>query len=265
MTSTASQIVGVPITISGAVKTFPSFRGPVEALGRVELEIEPGSFVCLVGPSGCGKSTLLKVIAGLTEPTAGSVRFGSGAPPRTAMVFQDHGLFPWMTLRDNVAFGLEATGVDTPTRRASAEQLLGQLGLAGFAMRYPHELSGGMRQRGAIARALLTHPQVLLMDEPFSALDAQSKLVLQDELQRLWGEDRQTVLYVTHDIEEAVILGDRVLVMSGRPGRIIQDISVDLPRPRDLRDRSSEEVRTKTWSIWKGIEAQVRRNLHVPN
>ena len=265
MTTAAPQVVGVPITIAGVTKTFESARGQVEALERLDLTIAPGSFVCLVGPSGCGKSTLLKIIAGLSAPTSGAITFGADRDPRSAMVFQDHGLFPWMTLLDNVAFGLEASGVDRHSRRFSAEQLLDQLGLGEFGLRYPHELSGGMRQRGAIARALLTRPQVLLMDEPFSALDAQSKLVLQDEIQRLWAEHRQTVVYVTHDVEEAVILGDRVLVMSGRPERIVQDIEVDLPRPRDLRDKNSEEVRTKTWTIWKAIEGQVRRNLHLPN
>ena len=265
MTTAERQVVGIPIDVTGVTKTFGSARDSVEALGSIDLTIGPGAFVCLVGPSGCGKSTLLKIIAGLTRPTVGSVTFGAEPSPPTAMVFQEHGLFPWMTLRDNVAFGLEAAGVGLQARRRSAEELLDQLGLGEFALRYPHELSGGMLQRGAIARALLTRPQVLLMDEPFSALDAQSKLVLQDEIQRLWGEHRQTVVYVTHDIEEAVILGDRVLVMSGRPGRIIQDIAVDLPRPRDLRDRSSAEVKTKTWSIWKAIEGQVRRNLRVPS
>ncbi len=264
MTTTAPPVLAVPISVAGVTKTFASKRGPVEALERIDLAISPGEFVCLVGPSGCGKSTLLKIIAGLVAPSSGEVTFGSGPDPRTAMVFQDHGLFPWMTLLDNVAFGLEAAGVDKEDRRASAGSLLDQLGLAEFGMRFPHELSGGMRQRGAIARALLTRPQVLLMDEPFSALDAQSKLVLQDELQRLWGEHGQTVVYVTHDVEEAVILGDRVVVLSGRPGRIVKDIAVDRPRPRDLRDRSSEEVKTTTWTIWKEIEGQVRRNLHVP-
>lgn len=264
MSTTATQVGGVPITLSGVTKEYEGGRARTHALDRIDLTISPGAFVCLVGPSGCGKTTLLKVIAGLSAPSSGAVRFGEDPDPGIGMVFQDHGLFPWMSLRDNVAFGLEAMGVDSPTRRSSAEGLLDQLGLGEFASRYPHELSGGMRQRAAIARALITHPQVLLMDEPFSSLDAQSKLVLQDEIQRLWGERRQTVVYVTHDVEEAVILGDRVLVMSGRPGKIVQDVEISLPRPRDLRDRSSEEVKTKTWTIWKGIESQVRRNLHIP-
>lgn len=264
MTTTA-PVLAVPIAVTGVTKTFPSPRGPVEALGLIDLAIAPGEFVCLVGPSGCGKSTLLKVIAGLVAPTTGSVTFGDTSDHRTGMVFQDAGLFPWMTLRDNVAFGLEAGGVDQDSRRDSADSLLDQLGLGEFSLRFPHELSGGMRQRGAIARALLTRPHVLLMDEPFSALDAQSKLVLQDEIQRLWGEHGQTVVYVTHDVEEAVMLGDRVLVMSGRPGQIVEDLTVDLERPRQLRDRSSEEVKSKTWHIWKAIEGQVRRNLHLPS
>lgn len=264
MTTTTTQVGGVPITLSGVTKEYEGGRAPTHALDRVDLSIAPGAFVCLVGPSGCGKTTLLKVIAGLTAPSSGTVGFGRDPDPGIGMVFQDHGLFPWMTLRDNVAFGLEAMGVDAASRQSSANALLDQLGLGEFRSRYPHELSGGMRQRAAIARALITRPQVLLMDEPFSSLDAQSKLVLQDEIQRLWAEQGQTVVYVTHDVEEAVILGDRVLVMSGRPGKIIQDVEVSLPRPRDLRDRSSEEVKTKTWTIWKGIESQVRRNLHIP-
>lgn len=254
------------ISAEGISKTFSSRRGQVVALLDLTFRVEPGEFVCLVGPSGCGKSTLLKIIAGLVEPTTGRVRFdpNTGAVPSTAMVFQDHGLFPWMTVADNVAFGLETRGVGKHERREAAGQLLEQLGLGGFTAAYPHELSGGMQQRAAIARALLIEPNVLLMDEPFSALDAQSKLVLQDELQRLWGELGQTIVYVTHDIEEAVMLGDRVLVMSGRPGHIEQEHTVTLPRPRDMRDQSDPEVRVKSWIIWKSIEGQVRRNLHIP-
>lgn len=256
----------IGIQIDGVAKTFTGRRGTVAALVDIQLRVEPGEFVCLVGPSGCGKSTLLRIIAGLVEPTRGTVRFDrSESQPRVAMVPQDHALFPWMTLVDNVGFGLEADGVGKAQRRQAAKDLLDQLGLGEFAMAYPHELSGGMQQRGAIARALLSDPRVLLMDEPFSALDAQSKLALQDELQRLWGELGQTVVYVTHDIEEAVMLGDRVLVMSGRPGHIDQEVTVSLLRPRDLSDRSDPEVKAKAWSIWKSIEGQVRQNLHIPS
>jgi NitT/TauT family transport system ATP-binding protein len=254
------------VSVVGVSKTYASRRGAVAALLDVTFRVEPGELTCLVGPSGCGKSTLLKILAGLVEPTSGAVRFGpNGVAPRRAMVFQEHGLFPWMTIADNVAFGLETMGVGKHERRERAGRLLDQLGLGEFAGRFPHELSGGMQQRAAIARALLTDPQVLLMDEPFSALDAQSKLVLQEELLRLWEDGRQTVVYVTHDIEEAVLLGNRVLVMSGRPGVIISEVRVDLPRHRDLRDRSHPELKAKAWSIWELIEGQVRRNLHIPS
>lgn len=254
------------ISVQRVSKTFPSSRGEVPALLDVTLAVEPGEFMCLVGPSGCGKSTLLKILAGLIEPTSGEVTFlANGSRPRTAMVFQEHSLFPWMTIADNVAFGLEVGGMAKHERRRRAEALLDQLGLGEFALRYPHELSGGMQQRASIARALLTEPQILLMDEPFSALDAQSKLVLQEELLRLWRERRQTIVYVTHDIEEAVVLGDRVLVMSGRPGLIVREVDVGLPRPRDLRGVRSPEVKAKAWDIWKLIEGQVRRNLHLPS
>ncbi len=254
------------ISVEGVSKTFTSRRGEIEALRGVDLHVAPGELVCLVGPSGCGKSTLLRILAGLVAPTAGRVAFGGNGEgdPRRTMVFQDHGLFPWLSLVDNVAFGLEAGGVDKAERRRRAGHLLDQLGLAAFASRYPDELSGGMRQRAAIARALLTEPQVLLMDEPFSALDAQSKLVLQQELMRLWGERGQTVVYVTHDILEAVLLGDRVYVMTGRPGTIQQEVHVTLPRPRNVHDRDHPEVKAKAWSIWSAIEGQVRQNLHIP-
>jgi NitT/TauT family transport system ATP-binding protein len=248
-------------------KTFESRIGDVCALDEVTFTVDAGEFVCIVGPSGCGKSTLLKILAGLIEPTCGRLRFGvgrNGDGPRTALVFQEHGLFPWMSVLDNVAFGLETRRVDKRERRAQALTFLEQVGLADFAVSYPHELSVGMRQRAAIARAMLVRPQLLLMDEPFSALDAQSRLVLQEELLRIWKLQGQTAIYVTHDIDEAILLGDRILVMSGRPGRIREDIRVPLDRPRDLQHRDHSGVRELSWHIWTTIEAQVRRDLSIP-
>jgi NitT/TauT family transport system ATP-binding protein len=247
-------------------KSYPTHKGTVAALVNVNFTVAVEEFVCIVGPSGCGKSTLLKILAGLIPPTTGQLIFDEAAPanrPRNALVFQEHGLFPWMTVLDNVAFGLEMQGVKRQERRERAQQFLTQVGLASFAKNYPHELSVGMRQRAAIARAFLADPQVLLMDEPFSALDAQSKLVLQEELLRIWKDHQKTVVYVTHDIEEAVLLGDRVLVMSGHPGRIQEDIRIPLDRPRDPRDREHPDVRKITWHIWKAIEEEVRLSLLV--
>jgi NitT/TauT family transport system ATP-binding protein len=262
-----TQTAAAAISVDNVSKTFDSSTGRVEALRNITMEVRPGELVCLVGPSGCGKSTMLRILAGLTEPTGGTVSFGepNGSPARKTMVFQDHGLFPWMSLLDNVAFALEADGVAKVERRRRAGALLEQLGLGGFQDRFPDELSGGMRQRATIARALLTEPQVLLMDEPFNALDAQSKLVLQEELMRLWETGGQTVVYVTHDIREAVMLGDRVFVMTGRPGTIQLELDIELPRPRDVFERDHPEVEAKTWTIWNAIEGQVRRNLHIPN
>ncbi len=250
------------LSCRGVGKTYPSRSGPVAALQNVSFDVAAGEFVCIVGPSGCGKSTLLKILAGLVAPSSGQLSFGSGVGrPANALVFQEHGLFPWMSVLDNVAFGLEMQGIATTERRARALDFLGQYGLAAFAGNLPHELSVGMRQRAAIARAFLCDPEVLLMDEPFSALDAQSKLVLEEELLRIWRDHRKTVVYVTHDIEEAVLLGDRVLVMTGHPGRIREDIRIPLGRPRDLRDREQSNVREITWRIWKMIEGEVRTVL----
>jgi ABC-type nitrate/sulfonate/bicarbonate transport system ATPase subunit len=184
--------------------------------------------------------------------------------PANALVFQEHGLFPWMPVLANVAFGLEMRGIAKAERQQRALAFLETIGLADFARSYPHELSMGMRQRVAIARAFLTDPRLLLMDEPFNALDSQIKLLLQEELLRIWKLNRKMVLYVTHDIDEAVLLGDRVLVMSGRPGRIIDEIEVPLERPRDLRDREAPEFRRLTWRVWERIETEVRRGLRLP-
>lgn len=248
-------------------KRYAARAGVVDALDDVTFHVRHGEFVCLVGPSGCGKSTVLKLLARLISPTSGTVTFGNGTAADqlpSAMVFQEHGLFPWMTLLDNVAYGLEMRGIGRRERHAQARDFLAQVGLHAFANHFPHQLSVGMRQRAAIARAFLSDPGLLLMDEPFSALDAQSKLVLQDELLRIWKDHRKTVVYVTHDIEEAVLLGDRVLVMSGRPGRIQAEFDVPLARPRDIRNRNQPAVRDLSWRIWKNIESEVRNNLALP-
>ena len=226
------------VRVDGVSKVYPAPAGKgLVALEDVSLEVGDGEIVTILGPSGCGKSTLLQIVAGLEAPTRGRVIF-DGAPvaaARTAVVFQEHALFPWRTVRDNVAFGLEVRGVPAADRIAATRRLLELVGLEAFADRYPHHLSGGMRQRVAIARALAVEPALLLMDEPFSALDAQSRALMQFELLALWERTRRSILYVTHQIQEAVLLGDRVVVMTRRPGRILAVRPVPLPRPRDER------------------------------
>lgn len=248
-------------------KVYRARGAGVRALAELTFSADEGEFVCIVGPSGCGKSTLLRILAGLIQPSSGELVFNprmlKDGKPSSALVFQEHALFPWMSVLDNVAFGLEAQGTPREERHRRARLFLEQVGLDEFARHFPHELSVGMRQRAGIARAFLADPHLLLMDEPFSALDAQSKLILQDELLRIWKDHRKLVFYVTHDIEEAVLLGDRVLIMSGRPGRIQEDITIPLGRPRDLRDREDPQVREVKWHIWKAIEEEVRHSLHV--
>ena len=220
----------------GVGKTYAGKAGPVEALRGISLACAEGEFVCLLGLSGCGKSTLLQMIAGLEAPSAGQIivagRELDGPSPATSIVFQDHGLFPWMTVRANVEFNMKARRLPPAERRTRGAEMLALTGLEGFASRYPHELSGGMRQRVGIARALTTRPRALLMDEPFGALDAQTRGHLQSELLDLWAAQRTTVLFVTHSIDEAVFLADRILVFTPRPGRLSAVVPVDLPRPR---------------------------------
>ena len=250
--------------VRGLSKTYPSGDAEVSALQDATFSVEDREFVCLVGPSGCGKSTLLKIVAGLLEADAGSVDFDSilaSGRPRNALVFQEHGLFPWMTVLRNVAFGLRMRGSGRREAEEKARHFIERVGLAAFVHSYPHELSVGMRQRVNLARALLVDPQTLLMDEPFGSLDAQTRLVLQQELLQIWDETHKTVIYVTHDIEEAVLMGDRVLVMSGRPGRIRDDIRIPLPRPRDLvrhGDATAAEIEGR---IWSQLEDEVRKSL----
>lgn len=224
------------LKIQGVSKTYISTNGTVESLENVNLEVKPGEFVSLVGPSGCGKTTLLNIIAGLDRPTQGKVLINDeevqSTNPDRLMIFQELGLFPWLTVQKNVEFGLKAKGIPQEERREIAQGYLKMVHLQRFQELHPHELSGGMRQRVALARALAMNPQVLLMDEPFGALDAQTRDILHDELQRIWQETHKTILFVTHNVREAVCLGDRVLVFSTRPGGIKKEFHLDLPRPR---------------------------------
>jgi NitT/TauT family transport system ATP-binding protein len=235
-----SARAGASIALEDASLTVPTESGAVEILRSVSLRVEAGEFVCLLGPSGSGKSTILNLIAGLAKPTSGRVRESdidvAGPGPDRAVVFQDAALFPWLTLRENIEFPLKLQGLAAGARAARSEQLLRQVHLWRFQDRYSHELSGGMRQRGAIARALATDPAILLMDEPFAALDAQTREILQGEVERIWSATRKTVIFVTHNVREAVRLADRVVLMGTRPGRVLHEETVDLPRPRAAND-----------------------------
>ncbi|NLE46188.1 MAG: ABC transporter ATP-binding protein [Chloroflexi bacterium] len=250
------------LCVRGVSKIFRSPRGAVHALGEVSFSAVRTEFISIVGPSGCGKSTLLRLLAGLAEPDLGRIEFcGWPRQPRARLVFQDHALFPWMSVADNVAFGLEMEGTAAGERRARAQDQLRLMGMGDFAAHFPGELSGGMRQRVAIARAFVTEPDILLMDEPLRALDAQMRLVIQEELLRLWQARRPLVLYVTHDIDEALLLSDRVMVMSGQPGTIREIVSVPLSRPRDLTGRAHPELVDLKWHIWSMLESEVRARL----
>jgi len=248
----------------GISKTYQTKQDAILALKDVSFGVHELEFVCIVGPSGCGKTTLLKMIAGLLEPTSGQIIFNSDLSnhqQRTALIFQEHGLFPWMTILDNVGFGLETKGMGRNQRRDQVLPLIEKIGLASFINHFPHELSMGMRQRVGIARAFVSNPQILLMDEPFGSLDAQTKLLLQEELLRVWRDDQKSVVYVTHDIEEALFLGDRVLVMTARPGHIREEIHVPFIRPRDLSIKEQPEFVEMKGHIWKALEEEVRKSL----
>ncbi|HEU5320110.1 MAG TPA: ABC transporter ATP-binding protein, partial [Methylomirabilota bacterium] len=222
-----------------------------------------GEFLCIVGPSGSGKSTLLRVLAGLLRQSAGRVDIAADRPgtPLTAMVFQEHALLPWRTVLDNVAFGLENRGVARAARQARAREMLALVGLARFARHYPHQLSGGMKQRVGIARALANDPEVLLMDEPLAALDAQTRTLMQEELLRIWATLGKTVIYVTHSLEEALLLGDRIVLLTARPGRVSRVFPVDLGRPRGLEVRSAPAYGALLDEIWAHLRAEVVRAM----
>ena len=252
---------GAAIEIANLRKEYQSARGHVLALDGIDLSIAPGEFVCIVGPSGCGKSTLLRILAGLDHQSSGTQTIEApGWPVENAMVFQDSGLFPWMSVEKNVGFGLMTRGVPKAEAAERIDAALKLVGLTKFRRHYPHQLSGGMRQRSAIARAFVTDPGVLLMDEPFAALDAQNRAILQAELVRLWEQTRKTVVYITHSIEEALMLGDRTVVMTAQPGRIKQIIDVPFPHPRDLMTLSATaEFGQLKLDIWRVLEDEVTR------
>jgi len=246
------------IEVRNVGQVFRTSSQEVVALDDVSLDVRPGRFVVLVGPSGCGKSTLLMMMAGLLSQTSGTIAI-SGAPMhepdpnRVGVVFQEASLFPWLTAEENVEFPLALRGVKRGERRAKAEAMLKLVGLEGFGKRHPHELSGGMKQRVSIARGLVQDPPVLLMDEPFAALDEQTRMTMGDELLRIWAATGKTVVFVTHSLTEAVYLADEVLVMSARPGRIVDRLQVSLPRPRTYDMLSGETFGSLRERIWRHI------------
>jgi NitT/TauT family transport system ATP-binding protein len=265
---------GVKIRLRGLRKRFTVRGRTVDALAGIDLDIQTGEFFCIVGPSGCGKTTLLRILAGLEERTAGEIdvsrddsarvdRGGRGSAtlrPLNSMIFQEQSIFPWMSVRDNVAFGLKARGFSRSERYGVAEPFIQKVGLRGFEDALPYQLSGGMKQRVSIARAFANDPEVLLMDEPFAALDEQTKLILQAELLRIWEESGKTVVYVTHSIDEAIVLADRVMVMSARPGRIkdILDVGSVFGRPRQVETvKSSPEYGEVFGRIWSQLRDEV--------
>jgi NitT/TauT family transport system ATP-binding protein len=239
------------VSIADVSKVFGTGRGSVAALDHVSLDVAPGEFVCLLGASGCGKSTLLNIVAGLDQPTSGTV---SVRADKTGLMFQEAALFPWLTARGNVELALKLDGVGKAQRATRTDELLAMVHLGDFAKKRPHELSGGMRQRVALARALAQDAEVLLMDEPFGALDAMTRDRLHDELETVWRETRKTVIFVTHNVREAVRLGDRVVLLASRPGRVAEIFPVDIPRPRRI---DSNEVATLAATITDRLRAEV--------
>ncbi|GAA5262200.1 ABC transporter ATP-binding protein [Methanocalculus sp. MC3] len=244
------------VVLKNVGKTFTARQNEqLIALDNVSAEISRGEFLCMLGPSGCGKTTLLRMIGGLDHPTSGEIIVEgtpvTGPDPRLAMIFQEYSLYPWRTVRANVGFGLQMRGMPHDEREEIVNRFIGLVGLEGFGDSYPYELSGGMRQRVAVARALATDPAVLLMDEPFGALDARTRNRMQKELLLIWEKTKKTVMFVTHSVDEAVFLADRIMVLSARPGRIAGIYDVDIPRPRD---RTSVEFATIRRNVLEFID-----------
>jgi NitT/TauT family transport system ATP-binding protein len=255
----------MPVSIQQINKTYRDRRGlELPVLVDIDFSIRDQEFLTLLGPSGSGKTTLLNIIAGLLSPSSGRVVFEGARPngrPLTSVVFQEGALFPWRTVSKNIQFGLEEKGYGKKERAALADDFMQLVGLSGFADRYPHQLSGGLKQRAALARALAVNPYLLLMDEPFSALDAQTRVLMQTELSRIWEKARNSVLYITHNIREAVFLSDRVVILSRRPGRIMELVSIDLQRPRREQVAREKAFQDYVDFLWERIKTQAREAL----
>ncbi len=255
--------VQAKVWLKGVSQTYKTQNGtPLLALDGIDLKVKPGEFLCIVGPSGCGKSTLLHLIAGLQSASTGEVLVNDepvkGPGTDRILIFQDLGLFPWLTVRQNVEFGMKMLGLDKKERRERAGRYLRMVHLADFGDSFVHQLSGGMRQRVALARALATEPDVLLMDEPFAALDAQTRDLLHDEVERLWSETGRTIVFVTHNVREAVRLGDRVVLLTFRPGRAKKEFAIDLARPRHIEE---PRVATLSGEILEDLRAELNKSL----
>lgn len=262
-TSRAADVGSVKVSVVDVERSFGRGNKTVSALGPMSLDIEEGEFVCLLGPSGCGKSTLLRIVAGLINPSVGEIlinRKSTSVNP-VAMVFQDHSIFPWKSVRSNIELGLVLRGSSKKAAHEAADYWIDRMGLTNFGSAYPAVLSGGMRQRVAIARALVVEPEILLMDEPFAALDAQLRALMQEELLQLWEADRHTVVFVTHSIEEAILLGDRIILMSSRPGKVLQEYRVPFERPRSGSLRGDPDFARLQDEIWEQLRTEVNKTL----
>lgn len=252
----------IKIEVEDLTKKFTIKNKEITAFKDVSLKIKDGEFWCILGPSGCGKTTLLRVLAGLEEKTSGTVNIfhADKSRPLNAMVFQEHAIFPWMTVWDNTAFGLKNRKVSKDIIRETVEKYLKKMGLEKFAKAYPYQLSGGMKQRVSIARAFANNPEILLMDEPFASLDEQNRLILQQELLRIWEENRKTVVFITHSIDEAIFLSDHIVLMSAHPGTVMETFDVNIARPRDMANiRNISEFNYIFENIWAKLRKEVRR------
>jgi len=255
------------IEVINVSKVFASKDREVIALKDLSFSIQDGEFLVMVGASGCGKTTFLNLIAGFIKPNAGQIflqgREISGINPQCGMIFQHYALFPWKTVQENVEFGLKMKRLPKKNRRAKATEFIEMVGLKGFENSYPHTLSGGMKQRVSIARALANDPEVMLLDEPFAALDAMTRQVLQEQLVNIYEESKRTIIFITHSIDEALLLASRIIIMTARPGRIAQDIVNDLPYPRNASVQLSERYNELKKQIWDSVQAEVLKSMEV--
>lgn len=255
------------ISARGVSKTFAGQKGEVVALKDLSMDVQDGEFVVVVGASGCGKTTLLNLVAGFDKPSQGEILLKGepvqGINPQCGMIFQQYALFPWKTVQENVEFGLKMKKIPRSERKAIAAKYIDLVSLQGFEKVYPHHLSGGMKQRVSIARSLANNPEVMLLDEPFAALDAMTRQVLQEQLVRIYEKHKKTILFITHSIDEALLLSSRIVIMTARPGRIAQDIPNDLPHPRNPEVQLSERYVELKRMIWSNVQSEVMKSMEV--